>query len=175
MITLFIGKSASGKDYLCKSICKGHTKPIISYTTRPMRSGEQQDVDYHFVSTDKFTDMIACGDLLEYRCYDVLDNGTPSIWFYGTPKLDVKEEYAGVATINVAYRFIEEYGSDNITVIYVIADDEVRELRARMRDENFREDEWKRRTITDADDFSDEKLKKLEDYLGKPLQKLDNN
>lgn len=38
----------------------------ISYTTRPMRSGEIQDVHYHFVSKEEFERKIVDNDLLEY-------------------------------------------------------------------------------------------------------------
>ena len=38
----------------------------ISYTTRSMRPGETNGVEYHFVDVPKFEQLIASGDLLEY-------------------------------------------------------------------------------------------------------------
>lgn len=51
MITLYIGKSAVGKDTLLKKQIEDGVSPIISFTTRPMREGEVNGVDYNFVST----------------------------------------------------------------------------------------------------------------------------
>ena len=47
-----------------------------SYTSRGARVGEQDGVDYHFVSRDRFEAMIAAGEFLEWA--DVFGN------FYGT-------------------------------------------------------------------------------------------
>jgi guanylate kinase len=38
----------------------------ISATTRPMRPGETDGVDYHFVSDDRFDEMVANGEFLEW-------------------------------------------------------------------------------------------------------------
>ena len=77
MITLYIGKSAAGKDaYYKRQVAMG-LEPIISYTTRPMRDGEVQDVDYHFVSVEKFKELIKNDMLSEYRKYDTKVNNVP--------------------------------------------------------------------------------------------------
>ncbi|MCO6510371.1 MAG: guanylate kinase [Aridibacter famidurans] len=38
----------------------------VSYTTRSMREGESDGVEYHFVSVPEFEELMANGDLLEY-------------------------------------------------------------------------------------------------------------
>jgi guanylate kinase len=38
----------------------------VSYTTRPMRAGERDAVDYHFVDDRRFTEMVAEGAFLEH-------------------------------------------------------------------------------------------------------------
>ena len=46
-----MGKSASGKDSIYKrlrSLCP-ELNSIVLYTTRPMRDGEQEGVEYHFI------------------------------------------------------------------------------------------------------------------------------
>jgi guanylate kinase len=54
----------------------------VSATTRPMRPGERDDVDYHFVNDPEFDAMIAAGDFVEWA---------PVFGFrYGTPKVPVK-------------------------------------------------------------------------------------
>ena len=54
----------------------------ISATTRPMRSGERDDVDYHFVGGEEFDRMVAAGEFVEWA--PVFGHR------YGTPKVPVK-------------------------------------------------------------------------------------
>jgi guanylate kinase len=50
----------------------------VSCTTRGPRPGEQDGVDYHFVSVDRFRQMVAAGEFLEYaRVHQDLWYGTP--------------------------------------------------------------------------------------------------
>jgi len=58
----------------------------VSHTTRPMREGEQDGINYHFVSRDDFEAMIARGDFLEHA--DVFGN------YYGTSQVWVRETLA---------------------------------------------------------------------------------
>ena len=52
---LLVGASASGKTEIAKYLQAHYgIKKVITHTTRPMRSGERQDVDYHFVSKEQF-------------------------------------------------------------------------------------------------------------------------
>ena len=45
-----MGKSASGKDSIYKKIRErlSELKPIVIYTTRPIREGEREGVEYYF-------------------------------------------------------------------------------------------------------------------------------
>jgi guanylate kinase len=38
----------------------------VSYTTRPMRAGEKEGVDYHFIGLEEFERMVADGEFLEW-------------------------------------------------------------------------------------------------------------
>jgi guanylate kinase len=58
----------------------------ISVTTRPMRPGEVDGRDYHFVDVPTFKEMVANGDLMEWA--HVFDHR------YGTPKAPVEEMLA---------------------------------------------------------------------------------
>ena len=56
-ILALFGKSASGKDSIQKWIVSNYpqlTNKIVSCTTRPPRSGEQDGVDYFFLSNEEF-------------------------------------------------------------------------------------------------------------------------
>ena len=54
----------------------------VSVTTRPIRPGEVDGRDYHFVTVDRFKEMVAAGELMEWA--HVFDHR------YGTPKAPVE-------------------------------------------------------------------------------------
>ena len=68
MIIVLVGKTASGKTTVANELCKNHGyKRIITYTTRPMRENEIQDVDYHFISDEQFNEMVENNEFTEYK------------------------------------------------------------------------------------------------------------
>ncbi|WP_159721712.1 guanylate kinase [Enterococcus sp. CSURQ0835] len=79
---LFMGPSGSGKTTLAES-CFTPDQKIISNTTRNMRPGERDGVDYYFISTEQFEDLIKAGKLAEYDCYDQ--------HYYGIAKATIKK------------------------------------------------------------------------------------
>ena len=56
MIIVICGRSGAGKTTLKDRILKNHSdiSPIITYTTRALRPGEVEGVDYHFVTEERF-------------------------------------------------------------------------------------------------------------------------
>ncbi|WP_163536746.1 guanylate kinase [Gracilibacillus sp. YIM 98692] len=84
---LFIlsGPSGVGKGTVRKALFEEDTnlKYSISMTTRPMREGEREGVDYFYRSRQEFEEMISQRKLLEYAEY--VGN------YYGTPKQYVEE------------------------------------------------------------------------------------
>lgn len=83
IITL-TGCSASGKDTLLNMIIwyNKNILPIISTTTRPMRKGEKEGVNYYFKKE------IDLNNLIEYRKYQTI-NGT---YFYGIEKEEIENK-----------------------------------------------------------------------------------
>ncbi len=76
------GPSGSGKTTLCRRAMEADLcRYSISCTTRAPREGEQNDVDYHFLTHDEFSAKIANGEFLEYA--EVHGNR------YGTLKADI--------------------------------------------------------------------------------------
>ncbi|MDY0277691.1 MAG: AAA family ATPase [Acholeplasma sp.] len=81
MIVL-IGASASGKTEIAKKLVEKHNvKKCITTTTRPMRIGETNDFDYHFITKEEFVNGINNKDFIEYAIYS--DN------YYGINRKDV--------------------------------------------------------------------------------------
>lgn len=76
------GPSGSGKTTLCRRAeADGLTAYSISCTTRPPRPGEQDGVDYHFLTPEVFAAKVAAGEFLEHAT--VHGNS------YGTLKADI--------------------------------------------------------------------------------------
>lgn len=86
LLILVSGPSGTGKGTVCDMLRKNH--PEISYsisaTTRKPRPGEADGVNYYFYTKEKFQQMIADGELLEWA--DVYGN------YYGTPKQAVVDK-----------------------------------------------------------------------------------
>lgn len=70
--------SGAGKTTLCRQIIDffPNLRQSVSFTTRPMRAGEVDGVDYHFVDVERFRRMIAEDAFVEWA--QVHDN------YYGT-------------------------------------------------------------------------------------------
>ena len=183
MIRLYLGKSGSGKNYYQEKLVACGVKPLVVYTTRPLRPGEQDGVDYHFVTEKEFARKANAKEFMEYRSYDVtpvedLGNGTfkeiQTIWYYGTPFVDVNEDWVGITTISGAYDFIKVYGSENIDICLVDTNDKIREDRHCQRGGKL-DAEWERRKKADDLDFSEVKVQELVNFYGKEIIVLHNN
>lgn len=79
MLVVFSGPSGSGKGTVLAEYLKAHRSAAfsVSATTRKPRPGETDGVDYHFVSRERFLEMLENGEILEHTQY----NGN----YYGTP------------------------------------------------------------------------------------------
>ena len=85
LLIVLSGPSGVGKDaVLTRMRATGHNlKFITTVTTRRKRAKEKNNVDYHFVSTERFQDMLAKSELLEWA--NVYGN------WYGVPKQPIKQ------------------------------------------------------------------------------------
>lgn len=87
-MVIIIGKTASGKDKTVSELITKHGfKKCITYTTRPMRQGEQQDVTYHFISDEDFQQKINSDFFAEWKIY----NTEFGDWYYGTALEDLEK------------------------------------------------------------------------------------
>ena len=174
MITIYIGKSASGKDTFLRRAVAAGAKPIVSYTTRPIREGERDGVDYNFVSIAQFEELERTGEIIESRFYDTSVAGKQERWYYGSPKVDpTKDEYVVVLDVAGAMYYIEQYGSQNLNICLLIVPNDIREERAKKRG-SFDQTEWDRRLKDDELKFSDEAIASLEKKYGRQVWKINN-
>lgn len=76
-LVVISGPSGAGKTSVCKALRQRNGVEFsVSATTRKMRNGERDGVDYHFLSQDEFRRRIDAGEFLEWAEY----NGN----YYGT-------------------------------------------------------------------------------------------
>lgn len=84
LLIVVSGPSGCGKGtILAEVLKKDNFFYSVSATTRKARPGEIDGINYHFISKDKFEELIKSNGMLEYACY--CDN------YYGTPKDKVEE------------------------------------------------------------------------------------
>ncbi len=168
MGTIFclLGKSSTGKDTIYKRLTENgelNLTPIIPYTTRPIRKGEREGVEYHFVTEERYRQLQEAGRVIEERAY----NTVHGLWRYFTvaeESVDPKErDYLITAGTLVAFRGIREYyGAENVRSILIDVDDGDRLQRALNRErkqETPKYEEMCRRFLADSEDFSEDKIR----------------
>lgn len=160
MITILLGKSASGKDAVMRELRdKFGYEPIVSHTTRPMREHEVEGKDYYFVDKWTFAQMIADNEFIEYRSYNTTPDGQAQTWCYGAKKFDLDEDknYITILDVDGTKEFVKYFGKENCKVFEIYASDYTRKSRA-MKRGSFDELEWKRRFADDEKKFSSDRV-----------------
>jgi guanylate kinase len=101
--------SGTGKSTLLERLKREHPRLhwSVSCTTRPMRSGEKNGVDYHYIDKADFEARIAQDDFIEWA--RVHSN------YYGTSKSFVNE---GLKSGNALLFDLDVQGADSIKRIY---------------------------------------------------------
>ena len=163
-IFYLMGKSSSGKDSIFKKIKERipELKNIILYTTRPIREGEQNGVEYHFVDENKLQELEKRGCVIEQRAYQTKHG----IWKYFTAddgQVDLSQySYLVIGTL-VSYKEMCKYfGKENMIPLYVEVEDGLRLSRALERERQQATPKYAemcRRFLADSEDFSEKNLK----------------
>jgi len=163
-IICLMGKSSSGKDTIFKLLMEDmelNLKPVVSYTTRPIRNNETDGVEYFFIDQKKLQIFKKQGKIIEKRKYNT-DKG---VWYYCTiddGQIDLaKGNYILITTLE-AYRNIQDYFKpENVVPVYIAIDDASRLERSLAREkqqQNPNYNELCRRFLVDNVDFSADNL-----------------
>jgi guanylate kinase len=163
-IFYIMGKSSSGKDTIYKRLIQNrslHLKRIVPYTTRPIRSGENDGVEYHFTDIDGMNRLKADNKIIESRSYDTVYG----VWYYFTVKdnqIDLENnDYLIIGTLQSYVNTRDYFGEDKVIPIYISLDDGERLTRALRREKKQSEPKYEelcRRYLADTSDFSLENL-----------------
>jgi guanylate kinase len=129
MIVL-IGHSASGKSVCEKELEKRGYDRIISYTTRPMRVGETQDIEYHFISENDFLKKYKNGFFAERTKY----RG----WMYGIAEMDCIDNATAVVE-PIGFRALQKIEYLNIKSFFLKVSERERLIRMAKRGDDIAE------------------------------------
>lgn len=158
-----MGKSCSGKDTIYRRLTERHPElhTIIPYTTRPIREGERDGVEYFFVDQERMEEMQTSGRIIELRSY----NTVRGVWNYFTAddgQICLKENsYLMIGTLESYQSMSDYFGKDALVPIYVEVEDGIRLERAIGRERKQirpQYEEMCRRFLADAKDFSEDNL-----------------
>lgn len=164
-IYYIMGKSSSGKDTLYKELRRTfpHMRSVVLYTTRPIREGERDGVEYYFVSGDVLEQYREKGRLIELRTYHTVCGD----WMYATvDDGQIKPEeadYLMIGTLESYQKMKEYFGTQVLVPVYIEVEDGERLRRAIDRERQQavpRYDEVCRRFLADKEDFSEENLER---------------
>lgn len=200
---VIMGKTSSGKDTIYKKVLdallatEGENAPktVVIYTTRPMRPGETNGVEYFFVTEEQLNAFREQGKVIEERCFHTVHGP----WYYFTVndgQIDLEHHsylmintLAGFEMICSYYKkecgnstqthslteSKTEHNLDELVIpVYIEADPKERLLRYINREalqENPNYKEVCRRFLADETDFAEEKLT----YLGIHKHYLNQN
>lgn len=165
-IFYLMGKSASGKDHIYEYLKQQkelELYPVVLYTTRPIREGEQNGREYFFTDKSGLRSFREKGKIIEERVYQTVYGP----WYYFTAddgQIVLKEKnYLGIGTLESYEKMKEYYGQENVCPLYIEVDDGIRLERALKRERKQpqpRYAEMCRRFLADCEDFSEEKIRK---------------
>lgn len=159
-----IGKSSTGKDTIFQSLLQKkalNLNPLVLYTTRPMRAGESQGVQYHFTDEAGLLALQSAGKVIELRAYETVYG----IWKYFTADTEAtdleRKDYIGVGVLESYQALRDYYGEERVVPLYIEVEDGERLQRALDRERTQEKpgyEELCRRFLADSEDFSEERI-----------------
>ena len=153
-ILVICGKTASGKNLVRDILVEKYNyNPIITYTSRPPRKGEKQDITYHFISTDEFIEKINNGFFAEWKDY-VTNDG---IWYYGTALEDCVNATDNDVII-LTPDGVRDLKNNDVNLIVVYLYSNLKTIRHRLEFRGDDEKEIERRISSDIKDFKDAEM-----------------
>jgi guanylate kinase len=122
-ILAIVGPSGCGKDSLLKLLSKKKVvNTIITSTTRPIRSNEIKDRDYHFLTKEQFAEKVLDLEMIEATVFND--------WCYGTDKSTLSEDKINIGVFNpYSIDILADNSQIDLKIIYLRCSDKERLLR----------------------------------------------
>ncbi len=178
-IFIVMGKSATGKDTIYKRLLESEElklRTAVMYTTRPIRSSEQNGVEYFFVEEEELHRLQKENKIIELRTYETI-HGPWNYFTVNDGQINLEEaNYLMIGTLETYIQIRDYYGTEQVIPIYLEVEDGVRLSRALKREIKQEEPKYAemcRRYLADDEDFSEDKLRKC--GIVKRFQNLDIN
>ena len=159
------GKSGTGKDTVYKELLKRRPdlKKIVPCTTRPIREGETDGVEYRFMTVEELEKNLRVGKVIELRTYQTVAGP----WNYFTMddgQFDLLEtsRYLMIGTLESYEKMRQYFGAQALVPIYIEVPDGIRLRRALEREDAQKNPNYRevcRRYLADEADFSEENLR----------------
>ena len=188
-IFVIMGKTSSGKDTVFKRVLDNLTlnqgvsapKTVVTYTTRPIRPGETNGVEYFFATEEELQRLREQGKVIEERCFHTVHGP----WYYFTVndgQIDLENHSYMMINTLAGFEMIRSYykkagtalygaekkeqtaKSDIVVPIYIEADAKDRLIRYINRESLQKNPNYKevcRRFLADEEDFAEEELTRL--------------
>lgn len=140
------GKTCSGKTTIAKLLEKEGMHRVVTYTTRPMRPGEIDGVDYHFLTDEEFDRMLPeFAEIAEYNAK------------FGRVKYAsaIKDYLDDSAVIVLNPSGINQIRAKGLDPIVIELDVDESSLRDRLSERGDKSEEVNRRLKADYDDFKE--------------------
>lgn len=138
---IIVGAGGSGKDHLRKSLQKSGFSFGVPYTTRPQRKGEENGVDYFFISEDESQNLLCSDFFYEHTFF----NG----WMYGTSRSIFQSSDLFIMTPE-SLKSLNNQDRLESFIVYLDIDEGIRRARISRRNDA---DSTERRLYTDNLDF----------------------
>ena len=149
---ILVGPSASGKSVVVNKMKEKYDfLKVVTYTTRPMRNGEINHIDYHFISKEEFLQKKKENWFIETACYN--DN------YYGTAYEDISENKVLIVEPSGANVYYEKL-KNQVMIIYLDVSEEIRQNRMLERGDSL--DSINKRMASDKEYFSFEKINHID-------------
>ncbi len=175
-IFIVMGKTSSGKDTVYKRVLEHLTlnqgvrapKTVVIYTTRPMRPGETNGVEYFFVTEEELQTFREQGKVMEERCFQTVHGP----WYYFTVndgQIDLEHHSYMMINTLAGFEMIRSYynkqNEDDVVIpVYIEADAKERLIRYINRESMQKKPNYSevcRRFLADEADFAEEELARL--------------
>ena len=151
---ILVGPSASGKTQIVKILREKYgLNKMVTYTSRTMRPGEKEGIDYFFLTKEDFEKRINEGFFIEYVVY----NGN----YYGTALSQVSSDKVVILEPTGLKHYINKI-RDEVKVAFLRCSTEI--VRIRMKERGDDPEVIKKRLLLDGEVFNKDVMK-LADWV----------